>query len=422
MNNIELKILKQTDLNRDHIIQFLKKIVTIPSETGHENAIQQYIAGKLKEMGLELDMWDLDKEMLKKHPAYIDTDLSYENRPNLVAILKGTGGGRSLILNGHVDTIPLGPEAAWNHKPLSADIEQNKMYGRGTSDMKSGITAMTMAMEVIKKLGIELKGDVILQYVMDEEFTGNGTLACLLRGYIADAGICCETSSLHVQPGCIGRIWFKIKIKGKPAGIQKRYEGINAIDKGYYITQAVAELEAKRIKAASHHLYPDKLSSMPCMVGKIAAGDFPSAFPDQCLLEGSIATLPNEDNEIVKQQFITHIREASAADPWLKNHLPEVIFDGYCGDAAEIPVDHPVVTTLSDCFKTVAGKKPEISGRQGAADIRYLIKYGNIPTVIFGPGLTEQMHATNEYVNLDDLITATKCLAMTIVNWCGVQE
>jgi acetylornithine deacetylase len=134
-----------------------------------------------------------------------------------------------------------------------------------------------------------------------------------------------------------------------------------------------------------------------------------------------MATLPGEDTKKVKAAFVDHILAFAGTDPWLKDHPPEVTFKGYCGDPAEIPPDHPVVTTLSAKFRQVMGRAPEITGRQGAADIRYLIKYGQTPTVIFGPGRTEQMHANNEWMEIDDLISATKILALTIMDWCGVQ-
>lgn len=152
--------------------------------------------------------------------------------------------------------------------------------------MKSGAAAMTMALRALQQSGIRLRGDVTAEYVMDEELTGNGTLACVLRGYYADAGICCETSSMCVQPASIGRIWFEIRVKGKSAGIQKRYEGVNAIELGYLIQQAVAAFERTRTSSISHPLYPDMLSSIPCMVGSFQSGSYASAFPDACVLKG----------------------------------------------------------------------------------------------------------------------------------------
>lgn len=417
----ENEVLKLIEERRGEITGFLQRLVSFPSVTGEEAEIQRFIAGKLEGMGLTVDIWEPAHEELKKHPAYVYTEGEYTNRPNVVGIYKGTGGGKSLLFNGHVDVIPPGPLDAWEHQPWSGDIEGNRLYGRGASDMKSGLAAMTMALDSLISLNIRLKGDVILEYTVDEEHTGNGTLACVMKGYRADAGICCETSSLHVQPACIGRIWFEILVRGKPAGIQRRWEGVNAIEKGYSVMQAVSDLEKIRISQLSHPLYPDNRSTLPCMVGVFQAGTFNSAFPDTCLLKGSIATLPGEDTSQVKQTFSDHILNHARTDPWLKDNPPEVRFAGYCGDPAEIPPEHPVVTTVSQNFARVTGSQPQVTGRQGAADTRYLIKYGDTPTVIFGPGLTEQMHATNEWVNTDDVITATRVLALTIMGWCGYE-
>jgi acetylornithine deacetylase len=414
------EVTRLIDGRREEITGFLQKLVSFPSVTGEEHEIQQFIAGVLRDMGLEVRVWEPDHEALKSHPAYIPVERGYENRPNVVGVRRGKGGGRSLLFNGHVDVIPPGPLDRWTSSPWAAEIRENRLYGRGASDMKSGLAAMTMAMDTLVRAGVGLKGDVIMEYIVDEELSGNGTLACVMEGYRADAGICCETSSLHVQPACIGRIWFEIAVTGKPAGIQKRFEGVSAIEKGYAVAQAVSNLEAIRIQDVHHPLYPDNLSSLPCMVTVFEAGSFPSAFPDACLLKGSIATLPGEDTESVKEKFVEHIELFARTDPWLRDHPPEVSFKGYCGDSAEIPADHPIVQTLAGNMKEVTGEPPPVTGRQGAADTRYLITYGETPTVIFGPGPTAQMHATDEWVDLDDVVVGTKALALTIMDWCGV--
>lgn len=422
VDSIATKVIQWIEEKEGQIVQFLRDLLSFRSVTGEELEIQKFIAARLRTMGLTIDMWEPDVEALKRHPAYLPSERGYKDRPNVVGLYKGKGNGRSLLLNGHVDVIPPGPQEAWAHSPWGGEVDGYRLYGRGASDMKSGLAAMTMAVEALIELGIRLKGDVVLEYTVDEEATGNGTLACVMKGYRAEAGVCCETSSLHVQPACIGRIWFEILVRGKAAGIQRRFEGVNAIEKGYQVVQAVSRLEEVRIERLSHPLYPDKRGSLPCMVGVFQAGSFPSAFPDTCLLKGSIATLPGEETEAVKEAFVDHLRTFAMTDPWLRDHPPEVKFVGYCGDPAEIAPDHPIVTTLANRFREVLGRNPQITGRQGAADTRYLIKYGQTPTVIFGPGMTEQMHANDEWVDIRDLISATKILALTILDWCGYES
>lgn len=411
-------ILNVIDRHKDKAIQLLRDMVTIPSVTGDEAAIQRFLNGYLGKIGLDVDMWETDWEELKKHPGYRPVDRSYEGRPNIVATWRGSGGGRSLLLNGHTDVIPVGNGEGWDDDPWSASIKDGRLYGRGSADMKSGVASHIMAVECLKAAGVTLKGDVLINIVIDEEVSGHGTLDTVIRGYKADAGISGETSDLAVQPACIGRIWFEIEINGKPAGIQKRYEGISGIDLGNKIVKAVNDLEARRVATVKHPLYPNALDSLPCMVGSFSAGNYPSAFPTNCLLKGSIGTVPGEDHEGVKQSLVDEIAKAAAADPWMKDHPPKVRFVGYDAEASEIPVDHGIVTTVCRNYTEITGRQPVISGRQGAADTRFLNKYADTPTVIFGPGSTAIMHSDNEYVSVDDYLTSIKVMALSILDWC----
>ena len=416
-------VMKWLDENKEEQISFLQQLIRIPSVTGDEGPIQAYLSEYLKKLGLEVDCFVPSLEELKTHPAFVDPHQSYDGRPNLVGTWKGSGGGRSLLFNGHIDVIPEGAADNWKHGPWSADIEDGKMYGRGTSDMKSGAAAMTMAIRAIQASGVRLKGDIVAEYVMDEELTGNGTLACVMRGYKADAGICCETSSMCVQPGSIGRIWYTIQIKGKAAGIQRRYEGVSGIELGYLVTNAVAEFERQRVSQVSHPLYPDILGAIPCMIGQFESGSYNSAFPDNCILKGSMATVPGEDSAQVKKEFVSYITKRVAEQhPWFQEHPPEVIFTGYFAEPSEIPTDSPIVQELCRSFEREMGVQPVISGREGAADIRHLNTYGDTPTVIFGPGRTEQMHANNEWVGVEDYLNSIRILARTIIEWCGVED
>src|SRR5690349_4747024 len=422
MTEARKKILDTVDANKDKAIKFLQDIVAIPSVTGDEGKIQAFLNSYLKKVGLDVDMWESKWDELKKHPGYIPVEQGYEGRPNIVAKWKGSGGGRSLLLNGHTDVIPVGNGEGWSDNPWSAAIKDGRIYGRGSCDMKSGVASHILAVQYLKEAGIDLKGDVYINVVIDEEVSGHGTLDTVIRGYKADAGISGETSDLAVQPACIGRIWFEIEIHGKPVGIQKRYEGISGIELGNKITKAVADLEAKRVATVTHPLYPNALDTLPCMIGSFSAGNYPSAFPANCLLKGSIGTVPGEDHEGVKQSLVEQVARAAAEDPWMKLNPPKVRFVGYDAQASEIPSDHPIVKTVSKNYKEVTGRDPEISGRQGAADTRFLNLYGKTPTVIFGPGSTAVMHSDDEYVSIDDYQAAIKVMALSIYDWCGVSQ
>jgi acetylornithine deacetylase len=416
------KVLAKIDENKDHAISLLRDMITIPSVTGDEARIQKFLSDYMTKIGLDVDMWETNWEELKKHPGYRPVDRGYEGRPNIVATWKGTGGGRSLLLNGHTDVIPVGNGEGWSDNPWSASIKDGRIYGRGSADMKSGVASHIMAVECLKAAGVKLKGDVLINVVIDEEVSGHGTLDTVIRGYKADAGISGETSDLAVQPACIGRIWFEIEIHGKPAGIQQRYEGVSGIELGYKITKAVEALEAKRVATVKHPLYPSAIDSLPCIIGSFQAGNYPSAFPANCLLKGSIGTVPGEDHEGVKQSLVDQVARAAAEDPWMKLHPPKVRFVGYDAQASEIDQHHPIVETVCKNYKEISGRDPQISGRQGAADTRFLNLYANTPTVIFGPGSTAVMHSDDEYVSIEDYLTAIKVMALSIYDWCGAEN
>jgi acetylornithine deacetylase len=408
------------DDQENQVVEFLCDLIKINSVTGSEGNIQKYIGKTLREMNLEVDQFEPDVAALRHYPGFLEPDGSFAGRPNTVGVWHGSGSGKSLLLNGHVDTVPFDLAGNWSFHQLIPKVQGGLVWGLGASDMKSGLAAMTMAVRFLQEYGFTPVGDVILQYTVDEERTGLGTLACVQRGYNADAGICCETSDLEVMPACIGRMWFRVDIQGKPTGISARWEGVSAIEEGIKVVQAVSELEKRRIKTLHHPLYRDNRGALPCAVTMFESGTFPSITPDKAVLRGSMGLMPYEDPDEVRQEFIDHIYNTTQGDSWLSVHKPQVSTEhGYVAAGAEIPTDHPIVATLKRAFEEAKGEDAIISGRMGAADTRFLIRNGRTPSVIFGPGVTAQMHAVNENVPVENLIVATKVLAYAILEWCG---
>src|SRR5215207_1785317 len=260
-------ISRAVDRRRQDLVDLTTDLIRIESITGNEGAVQAYLTEFVARIGLAVDVFEPDLEAPGTHPAYYPIEgLSFAGRPNVVATWRGSGGGQSLLLNGHVDTIPVEPVREWRVAPFSGEVIDGRLYGRGASDMKGGVAAMTMALQVLKDLGVRLRGDLIVEYVVDEELTGYGTLAAIQKGYRADAGICLETSDLAVQPGCVGRLWFTLKIRGRAVSVTRHWEGVSAIDKGIKFVQAFKDLEQMRWRDLSHPLYPDARLAMPCAV------------------------------------------------------------------------------------------------------------------------------------------------------------
>ena len=413
-------IIAAVEDRRDEVVAFLQRLIQYNSVTGNEAGIQAFLAQHLEALRFAVDQFEPDADVLRHYPGFLEPEKPFAGRPNVVGVWKGAGGGRSALLNGHVDTVPLEPISEWERGPLSGTVVDGNVWGRGASDMKGGVAAMTMAVSILHAMGLQPRGDVILEYVVDEERTGLGTLACVHRGYAADAGICCETSDLEVMPACIGRMWFTIHLRGKPAGISARWDGVSAIDKAMKLVEAVEDLEAMRIEDLKHPLYPNNRGALPCAVTMFHSGTFPSITPERATLRGSMGLMPYEDPAEVEAQLREQLHRVSMADPWLRNHPLELTTEGgYVAAGAEIPTDHPIVEAVRRSFRTVTDREPVLSGRMGASDTRFLIQQGQTPTVIFGPGVTSQMHATNEYVPVDNVLIATKVLALTIYDWCN---
>lgn len=406
------------DSRRDEIVALASSLIRIESTTGSEGPVQSAIADFFRGIGLEVDVFEPDLAALATHPAYHPVEgLNFAGRPNVVARWRGQGGGRSLVLNGHIDTIPIGSIDQWGSEPFSGEVKDGRLLGRGTSDMKGGVAVMMMAVKILHDAGIRLRGDVILQSVVDEELTGYGTLATILRGYSGDAGICLETSDLCVQPACVGRLWFTVKLTTRPSSLTRHFESADVIENGCRIVDAFKAIERDRWRDIRHPLYPDNRLGLPCGVFMFRSGDFPSAVPDAAELRGSLGLLPHENVEDVKRSIL------ACVDRVAKEHkfpnAPVVLFKDVGADGAEIPVDHPIVQLVASAAEDILGRAPEISGRLGGADTRYLIKYGFTPTVIFGPGLSSEMHSVNESVPVENLIVATKVIAASMVEWCG---
>jgi acetylornithine deacetylase len=446
----EIKILSMVDEKRDEIIETMKTFVKIPSRTGEEGEAQKAQAGILEEMGLEVDVWEPDvKELLEKYPdiaqypsrwepeldlvlqfpdkctfeqlvssGYIEK-LNYKNRPNVVSTLRGIGGGRSLILNGHMDTATVEPIDLWTHDPFGAEIEEGKMYGRGTSDMKSGVVAMTKAVDCIIKSGIELRGDIILESVVNEEHAGNGTLACVARGYKADAAIVTEPTDLNTfSISGSGAVYWRIIAKGKAFSPMSRWTGpegdihaISAIEKTPFIINGLLNLERNSNKESIQF----KLG-----LGIIKGGVQATSTAGECAIDGVVYFAPkfgtgNSGINKVKELLKGSIAKASNEDAWLRSNPAELYFTHY-DDAFEINSNEEIVQTLIEAGKKVLGKAPQIKPMGG--DARHLINQSGIPTIVYGPGNIASIHGIDEYIDIEDLITGTKVIASAIYRWC----
>jgi acetylornithine deacetylase len=213
---IKAQIGTAVDGLRDEMIDTLAELVRIPSVVGNEGPAQDFMQRQYEGLGLDVITFEADKNKVGQHSAYVESGLSFEGRPNVIGVLKGDPAKKSMILNGHVDVVSPEPVDQWQHDPWGAEIEGNRLYGRGAVDMKAGVIANLFALKALKKAGVEPGGDVMLQSVIEEEAGGGGgTLACLMAGYTSDGMIITEPFMMPVisHPGIL---YFRVKIKGLP--------------------------------------------------------------------------------------------------------------------------------------------------------------------------------------------------------------
>jgi acetylornithine deacetylase len=400
-------------------IELLQELVRIPSITGDEAKIQDFIANYFRKLKLEIDQWSPTQAELKNHPAFSDDLLPLGARPVVVARWPGVGEGRSLILNGHADVVPSGDESTWQDGPWSGVVRDGKLYGRGSCDMKSGIVAGIFAILALQELGIQLRGDVLFESVIGEETGGVGTLATIIRGYRADGAIVLEPTQLHCCPVGAGAASFRLRIDGLAAHGAMRMEGVSAIEKYFILQNALFELERERQNSFQHPLFSHELVA-PISVGKVEAGNWPSTVPESLIAQGRYGILPGENMSEAKKQFEEKIMSAAEQDQWLQKHPPRVEwFEGQF-EPAETRLDASVVAVLAESHKRVTGQEIEIHGVPYGSDLRFFTNYAQMPAVLYGPGDVKQAHAGDEFVKIDELLTAANVIAMMMIQWCGV--
>lgn len=422
MKKIEKAISEWLVNNRLKGTKFLQLLVQERSLRGEESKAQAIIIEKLRKLGLKLDIWDIGGDELKKDPNYCSDREDYRGNPNVVGVMKGSGGGRSIILNGHIDVVPEGDRKKWEHDPFSGMIKNGRLYGRGATDMKGGLVSLLLALEAIIDSGVQLKGDVIFQSVIEEESGGAGTLAAVLRGYKADGAIIPEPTNMKLFPKQQGSMWFRITVKGKAAHGGTRYEGVSAIEKMLLIIRQLERLEEQRNQLITDSLYDSIPLPIPINIGKFYSGQWPSSVPDRAVIEGRMGVAPNESIEEAKKSLESTLSRLKDIDDWFQQNPAEIEWFGGRWLPGNLDPEHELMEVITKSYQQVMGEKPIVEASPWGTDGGILSNVGKIPVVIFGPGITEAAHDTNEYIVLEDVFKTAEIIAFTLLNWCGVNQ
>jgi len=431
----EQDVLSWIDNNKISIIKFLQELIRVPSVTpwfgpsegdSRESDVQALIRNKLLDINADVDTWETNIEDLKQYkdnPGYYP-DHIFEGRPNQVATIHGSGGGRSLLLTGHVDVVPAG--AGWSNPPFDGEIINNEIVGRGAVDMKGGIAAMVMAVEAIKRSGFRLKGDILVATVVDEEAGGMGTLDLIAKGYRADGCILTEPTDMKLAPLCRGILWGKLTVFGRsghielPQGDWRNGGAVDAIALARVFLDHFDRLNADWRERKNHPYLP-----IPCQVhiAQFNGGEYPTAFANKVEIVFDAQYLPREkdDNGMgskVKREIETFIETVSQTEEWLRNNPPEVewLIDADCG---ETDVSDPIIQMAKENLED-HGLPEIIEGVCAHVDIGWF-EAKNIPSFIIGAGDPRVAHQDNESIKVDDLIKLTKFLATFIARWSEIE-
>lgn len=407
---------------REPLVAALQELVRTESHTGNEGAAQDVVARLMREQGLSVDAWEPSAAALAPYAEHVTLEGGFSGRPNVVGTLEGAGRGRSLILNGHIDTVDAADVTAWDADPYSGTIRDGVLYGRGSCDMKAGVITNLFALRALQAAGLRPSGKVVIESTIAEEDGGAGALAAILRGYVADACVITEPTNLDIVVAHGGSLMFRLIVPGLSAHAATRDEGVSAIEKFSFLHSGLLAYEARRNAANDHPLYAHLANKIPLNIGTIRAGAWASTVPDLLVAEGRAGLAPGEDLETFKGEFAAEVRAIAVGDPWLREHPPRVEWLEGQFAPSEIATDHELARVLGEAARAVLPEIPPISGVTYGADMRHFVNTGGMPCLMFGAGDVRQAHAPNESIVIDDILQATTILALFIATWCGISE
>lgn len=425
-SNLSNAIDHWVNTHAEDILQLVEALIRFPSvnhpPTGDENDAQQLVIQTMRAVNLDVDVFlPTDVPALVAHPAFWQ-GRDYTNRPNVVGTMRGAGKGKSLLFSSHVDVVAGSQGGRFeNFVPMR---DGDKLYGRGSNDMKGGLAATLMAVKCLQELGVRLNGDVIVESVVDEENGGaNGTLASRLRGHNADACIVPEPTGMVVAPAHKGgRIW-DIHLKGSP-GIA--FGSDNIVSPIYAMARLVTALqdwEDIRNRVTPPHPRFVENPGLPVLITKIQAGEFEpgagDAVPETAMMEIWAEEYPGVTEAEHYQRLIGYLEQVARDNPSIAKCEMRVEPVTRFLPGSEISPDNPIVKTVSRAFSETVHHAPVVRGAPFACDVFVFNQIANIPCVILGPR-GGNAHSYDEWVMMQDLTDLTKIFARTAVEWCGV--
>ena len=415
---------KVLEKNKQKYIDRLSELVAIDThDLGHgidgglEKQGQDYMAELFRKMGAEVTLDPMKEEDIEKcFSLYQEGNLGHQqtDRYNVYAHFNGEKPGKTLMFNGHIDVMPADEVEEWTTPPFSPTIRDGKLYGRGTADMKGGLMAATMAVQLLQDAGIPFSGSVKITSVCDEEGGGNGSMQAIMSGQRADGVVVCEGTSDELILAHMGFVFFRVKFAGKACHSGAKKNGVSAIEKAIKVIRALNEKEHEWLLHYKHPLLP----APNLNVGLIHGGTARSTVAEDCMFEVCVHYLPNQmsHNQVVKE-FQEVVERVAKSDAWLEEHLPEVQITQF-GGGFEMEEHSPFVDSFKRAYSEARGKAVKVVGSPAGCDSRLWRNIAECPTIQFGPGNLAQCHAVDEWLDLEAYLQSILIYAELILDFC----
>lgn len=410
--DVERRVLDALD--EDALVASLADLVRVPSVTGSaaESEGQHLLAGWFERAGLEVDLWSEDLPALLADPGFPGLEAPRSEAWGLVGTTPGTGVP-GLVLNGHVDVVPVGDPGAWRDDPFAAVVRDGRLHGRGACDMKAGLVANLAVAAALHRSGARLERRLAVHSVVGEEDGGLGAFATLRRGHTGDAVVITEPTGGRLLTANAGALTFRLEVGGLAAHGSTRLEGVSALDTFGVVHDALRRLEAERNRDADP-LFAGSRLPYALSVGTVRAGDWASSVPDLLVAEGRYGVALGEDPQAARDAFERCVAEAAAGDPWLREHPPVVTWPGGAFASGRLPAGHPLADEVASAAETVGAARPVAGGAPYGSDLRLYAAAG-VPTLQYGPGDVRLAHSPRESVDLGELVEVTRALCVLAV-------
>jgi len=401
--------------------EWLAQLASFDSTRGSEGACQDWLAGEYAARGWSVDKYAIDPAAISHLPGFSPVvDVDYSKAIQVVATHKVDEPiGKSLILQGHIDVVPTGAPELWSQDPFTPQIVDGWMHGRGTGDMKAGVSAMVFALDALRSLGYEPGSTVHVETVSEEECTGNGALSTLARGYRADAAFIPESMGHKFVRAELGSVWFRLRILGKPGHVlASASAGSHAILAATEYIEVLKQLTAEiNAEAVNHPWFGPVQDPVKFNPGKIRGGDWLGSVPSWCELECRISVMPGLSLPEMRERVIAAVRRCADR---LGADVPALTWIGFQADGHVFEPGTEAEALLGEIHTDVIGTPLEHVAMTATSDTRFYDLYYGIPALCYG-GNARGMHSPAEAVDLASLQKTTEIIALFIARWCGLK-